>query len=154
MAVLIDGYSASASEIVAACLQDHGRAVVVGTQSFGKGTVQSVIGLDGDRSVLKLTTAKYWRPSERNIHRTPKNKSDKSAWGVRPNEGLEVELTAEQAKALAIARGQRDRWKPQKSAPQPKPVSKKSDGSHSAEAPKPFVDPQLDKAVRYLQSKL
>lgn len=66
VAVLIDADSASGSEIVAAALKDHGRAIVVGTRSFGKGTVQSLLPL-ADKRALKLTTGYYFRPNGASI---------------------------------------------------------------------------------------
>ena len=78
MVVLVNRYSASASEIVAACLQDHKRAVVVGERTWGKGSVQNVIELEDGHSALKLTTASYRRPSGKNIHRFPDAKEPTS----------------------------------------------------------------------------
>lgn len=94
MTVLIDGNSASASEIVAACLQDHGRATIVGSRSFGKGTVQNLLPLEFGRSALKLTTARYYRPNGRNIHRID-NAPEEEEWGVVPDQGFDVRISEE-----------------------------------------------------------
>jgi carboxyl-terminal processing protease len=70
MVVLLDGNSASAAELVAAALQDQGRAVVMGRRSYGKGSVQTLIALGQDRGALRLTTALYYSPSGRTVQRT------------------------------------------------------------------------------------
>ncbi|MEZ6095006.1 MAG: S41 family peptidase [Pirellulaceae bacterium] len=96
--VLINRNSASASEIVSACLQDYGRATVIGERSFGKGTVQNVIPLEPNISAIKLTTASYWRPSGKNIDRSSseQNPEYKDTWGVSPNDGFALEMTEEE----------------------------------------------------------
>lgn len=70
MVVLLDGGSASAAELVAAALQDNGRAIVMGQRSYGKGSVQSMISLGGEKGALRLTTALYHSPSGRTVQRT------------------------------------------------------------------------------------
>jgi carboxyl-terminal processing protease len=86
MVVLVNGFTASAAEIVAGALHDHGRAVIVGTRTFGKGSVQNVIELP-DASALKLTVARYYTPSGRSIQA----------------QGIEPDLTIEQLPAAAVA---------------------------------------------------
>jgi carboxyl-terminal processing protease len=107
MVVLVNQNSASASEIVAAALQDHKRAAIVGQRSYGKGSVQNIIDLDGGNSVLKLTVASYYRPSGENIHRF-RNAKVTDKWGVSPDKGLEVKLAHNDFIRWYIARLERD----------------------------------------------
>jgi len=88
--VLINGGSASASEIVAGALQDYGRGVIVGTNSFGKGSVQDLIPVSNGSAFLKLTTHYYMLPKGRIIHRKPMATS----WGIQPD--IEVSMTDQQ----------------------------------------------------------
>lgn len=91
MAVLINGFSASASEIVAGALQDNQRAILVGEKSFGKGSVQSVLPQDAG-TAIRLTTAKYYTPSERVIHDN----------GIEPD--IVVPLSVENWRNILLAR--------------------------------------------------
>jgi len=95
MAILIDGGSASASEIVAGALQDQKRAILVGSTSFGKGSVQTVIPLGSDPgAAIRLTTSKYFTPSERVIHKH----------GIEPD--IRVPVTTEEWRKIQIRRAQ------------------------------------------------
>jgi carboxyl-terminal processing protease len=107
MVVLVNHYSASASEIFSAALQDHHRAVVIGERTWGKGSVQNVIELEEGKSALKLTTAGYHRPSGKNIHRYPDAK-DSDEWGVMPDKGYEVKMNGSQTARLIEYRRRRD----------------------------------------------
>jgi carboxyl-terminal processing protease len=90
VALLVNHGSASGSEIVAGAFQDQKRAIVIGSQTFGKGSVQSIIGLD-DGSALRLTTAKYYTPSGRSIHRDEKSKEG----GIEPDIVVDVSQETE-----------------------------------------------------------
>jgi carboxyl-terminal processing protease len=135
LAVLVNHRSASASEIVSACVQDHGRAVIVGERTWGKGTVQEVLELGENQGALKLTVASYWRPNGKNIQRS-KNATDKDDWGVRPDKGYEVAMDDAE-------RSRWTRWRLQR------------DGRRTlGDAPDDlrwFVDRPVAKAVEYLQ---
>ncbi len=103
LVVLVDQGSASASEIVAGALQDHGRAVIVGKRSWGKGSVQQIFHLPESGAAVKLTTNYYYLPNGRCVHRKP----DAETWGVDPdveedlvNKHLDDVETNRQLKAL------------------------------------------------------
>jgi carboxyl-terminal processing protease len=88
MVVLVNGYSASASEIVSAALQDHNRARIFGERSYGKGSVQDILPYEGGE--LKLTIATFWRPSKKNLNKATAGKDggpgkDDDVWGVTPD---------------------------------------------------------------------
>ncbi|MEO1495867.1 MAG: S41 family peptidase [Planctomycetota bacterium] len=107
MAVLIDRDTASAAEIVAAALADNDRARLFGERSFGKGTVQQLLTVGASRSLLKLTTASYWRPSGVNIHRL-ESAGDDEPWGVTPDPEDTVPLADEQLETFRLWRRERD----------------------------------------------
>ena len=147
MAVLVNRRSASASEIVAAALQDSKRAVIVGERSFGKGSVQNVIELGNHepKVALKLTTATYWRPSGANIHRNTDAK-DTDEWGVKPSVSLEVKLTDKERIEYA-------RWRRGRDVVHGKPgLAKKPDPEDKVDAAS--HDRYLEKALEYLRAEL
>ncbi|MCK6550635.1 S41 family peptidase [Myxococcota bacterium] len=103
---LVNGGTASAAEIVAGALQDHGRALILGTQTFGKGSVQTVIELE-DQSALKLTIAKYFTPKHRSIQGTGIT-PDVVVPALPPPGGLDDEGLAAGAPAAVAERDARD----------------------------------------------
>jgi len=80
LVVVVNEWSASASEVLGGALKDHSRAVLVGTRTFGKGSVQNILDLDGE-GAIKLTVAYYYTPSGRLVHRLPNAKE----WGLDPD---------------------------------------------------------------------
>jgi carboxyl-terminal processing protease len=143
--VLINGGSASASEIVAGALQDHHRAILLGTKSFGKGSVQTIIPLSG-HGAMRLTTARYYTPSGRSIQAV----------------GIEPDIVVEQARIESLKdlnerreadlRGALDRKMPvgaPAAVPPPgaAPVPGGSGGEGSPGADNPATDYQLLRAL-------
>ena len=102
MVVLVNQYSASASEIVAGALRDHKRALIVGERTFGKGSVQMLFQVDGRAAFLKLTTSHYYLPGGTCIHR----EDNSSTWGVEPD--ITVSMTNEQMSKANKVRRERD----------------------------------------------
>ena len=102
LVVLVNEYSASASEIVAGALKDHNRAVLIGTRTFGKGSVQTLITLDNGNAALKLTTAYYYLPSGRNIMRKKTSKT----WGVDPDPTFRLPLTETENRDILRSRSE------------------------------------------------
>jgi carboxyl-terminal processing protease len=105
LVVLVNGSTASAAEIVAGVLQDRERAAIVGSRSFGKGSVQYILELAGGKSAIRLTSAYYQLPSGRFIHKTPASEAS-GAWGVRPD--VLVELSPDEERRLVENRVQVD----------------------------------------------
>jgi carboxyl-terminal processing protease len=148
IAILIDHLSASASEIVAAAMQDHHRAVVVGERSYGKGSVQNVIEMEDRASALKLTTASYWRPSGKNIHRFLDSK-DSDEWGVSPDPGFEVKLSEEDRRDYYAERRARDIYRQGKNR-----KTLAGEKQNQKMDSKPFPDKILDRALTYLRRQI
>jgi carboxyl-terminal processing protease len=120
---------------------------VVGSRSFGKGTVQSILPLSDGSGLLKLTTSEYLRPSRMNIHRRSDDDDD-AEWGVSPDRGCEISPTGRQIEALLS-------WRRSRDAVSPKGGVTNSPNGEGAVAPQPDsqaslprrVDPVLAKAV-------
>jgi carboxyl-terminal processing protease len=137
MVVLIDGRSASASELVAAALQENGRATVMGQRSFGKGSVQSTVSLGADKGALRLTTALYYGPSGRSVQRT----------GVGPD----IELVAAPGNTAGARRREADRAQALPGADEPLPPKARVEQSRCAAA-QANVDPALACALAFLDA--
>jgi carboxyl-terminal processing protease len=162
MVVLVNRDSASASEIVAAALQDNNRAVVVGERTYGKGSVQSVFRLAPDqKNAVKLTTQTWWRPNGKNMDKLYAEKQKTDEWGVVPNEEMTVQFTdpeylryRTELRKLEYVAGRPDVVGPNPPPPPELPALKGQDGKPLWDEKKPFEDRQMDKALDYLRKKL
>jgi carboxyl-terminal processing protease len=158
MVVLVNQYSASASEIVSGCLKDHHRALVVGERTFGKGSVQMLFPLENRKAYLKLTTSHYYLPSGRCLHR----EENSTEWGVDPD--VKVEMTPEQMRLAIDARQEldiiRDANSPPAEGKQEKIVDKAKEVEGAVATAKKdkkdllSSDPQLSAAVLLLRLEL
>ena len=136
MVCLVNGYSASGSEIVSACLQDHDRAYLIGERSYGKGSVQNIRDFRPTGGEIKLTTATFWRPSKKNLNKSSTSGKDEDVWGVTPNKV--IKLTTKEHLDL-------DEHLRETEVIQPKDKPAKM---------KKFDDKQLDAALKYLRGQI
>jgi carboxyl-terminal processing protease len=137
MVVLVNGGSASASEIVAGALQDHKRAIVMGTQTFGKGSVQTILPL-GNSTAIKLTTARYYTPNGRSIQ----------AKGITPDILVEEATIAELDPALRMREADLERhlMNPAEPGEEPKPAPQPPKDQGAQQQPQPQQQPGAPKS--------
>lgn len=140
--ILINEQTASAAEIVAGALSDNKRAVLLGTRTFGKGSVQAVLKLD-EGGALKMTTAYHYLPSGRNIQKRPGEKT----WGIDPSNGFYYPITAGQAQALSKDFENRSVIDPNRDKGSETPLSPK-------EIQDKHADPQLAAALRSMVARI
>jgi C-terminal peptidase prc len=139
LVVMVNGESASASEIVSACIQDHERGIIMGERSFGKGSVQNIMSSNaGDGGQVKITTASFWRPNGKNLNRFP-NSSPTDDWGVVPHADHTLALTPTERDELHEYLTKRT-YIPRRDAPKQEELK--------------FSDRQLDMAVQFLQRQV
>ena len=144
LVVLIDYRSASASEIVAAALQDNNRAVVIGERSYGKGSVQQVHHLSDQKTAVKLTSKVWIRPNGQKIHRDNAD-TDAEVWGVKPDAGFDVKLSTDDRVQNALQLQQLNMGKTKKDL-KPNPDRPKLDPN--------YKDKVVEKAIEHLRGKL
>jgi C-terminal peptidase prc len=145
MVCLVNGYSASGSEIVSAALQDHERARIFGERSYGKGSVQNLLDFDiydpqtfkTLKAEIKLTTATFWRPSGKNLNKASTSGKDEDTWGVTPD--TTIKLSAKERRDLAEYQRNLETIE--------RPDRRGKDKND-------FKDRQLDAALQYLRGQI
>lgn len=141
--VMVNGQSASASEVLAGALLENDRAIVLGTRSFGKGSVQSIYSLPStaDGAQLKITEQYYYLPSGRLIHRKP----DSTVWGVDPTPGFWVATTPDEDRSMFRVRQQEEVIRAGQASP--------GDWADPAWILEHLKDPQLAAAVEAIRKR-
>jgi carboxyl-terminal processing protease len=143
MVILVNQYSASASEIVSGAMKDHHRALIVGERTFGKGSVQMLFPLSGRSAYLKLTTHHYYLPNGKCIHR----EENSTEWGGDPD--VTVEMTPEQMRAAIDSRQELDILRDADAPPE-----KKAEVAAKEKKDPLSQDPQLSAALLLLRLQL
>jgi len=152
LAVVVNGSTASAAEIVAGSLQEHRRAVVVGERTFGKASVQRLMRLTSSDAAVTLTVAYYRLPSGRLIHRMPSAGDDHAQrWGVLPD--VEVTLTGEETQAIQASHRLLDSQRTNQPAPKNESAAV-ANISRVLPAPEIIRDRQLIKALSIIEMQL
>jgi C-terminal peptidase prc len=143
MVCLVNGYSASGSEIVSACLQDHGRAVIMGTRSYGKGSVQTIhdFATASGPGKLKLTTASFWRPNGKNLNKSSTAGREEDEWGVTPDKGYVLKLPTKELNDLQDHLHDAE-------------IIRRPDKRNAEPMKNGFRDRQLDMALEYLRGQI
>lgn len=141
--VMVNGQSASASEVLSGALSDQGRAVILGTRSFGKGSVQTVRPLESGAGVLKITEQYYYLPSGRLLHR----RDDSTVWGVDPTAGYFVPVTMDETLEMLRARREQEIIEHNEE-------SEQVDLRDTQAVLEELSDPQLTAAVRVMQHRI
>lgn len=141
--VLVNGQSASASEVLSGALSDHDRAIVIGSRSFGKGSVQTVRALESGAGVLKITEQYYYLPSGRLLHR----REDSTVWGVDPSPGYYVPMSNEEVGEMLVARREQE-------VISHNDESEMVDLGNTETVLQKLKDPQLNAAVRVMQNRI
>jgi C-terminal peptidase prc len=140
MVCMVNGLSASGSEIVGACLQDHTRALIVGERSYGKGSVQNIQPFE--KGEIKLTTATFHSPLDHTLNKASTSGKEEDEWGVRPDEGYNVPLSLAERDSLMEHQHNSEIIYAKNSKVQPP----KSEAD--------FKDRQLDAALKYLRGQI